>query len=254
MRWFKPWTGLWAPIWARRQGMGGYRLPLEIFLIGIIIVAVPYFATNNIANAYLDTVFDPEIALDRQIPVWNWTILPYALLYMFYPATLLLCPKDDRGYSELVVFMQMLIMVTAFCCVIFLVLPAEIDLRDQIDWDSMNAWETLLFEFIHMSDNPWNAWPSLHIVHSYLLARAMTVWIMRKRGDSPILWNAVLVTVWTEWTLLSVSILTTKQHYLFDLLAGIIVAHLAWLALQKTLSEINDLGPNQFAREYGWTD
>ena len=73
--------------------MGGYRLPLEIFLIGIIIVAVPYFATNNIANAYLDTVFDPEIALDRQIPVWNWTILPYALLYMFYPATLLLCPK-----------------------------------------------------------------------------------------------------------------------------------------------------------------
>ena len=136
---------------------------------------------------------------------------------MFYPATLLLCPKDDRGYSELVVFMQMLIMVTAFCCVIFLVLPAEIDLRDQIDWDSMNAWETLLFEFIHMSDNPWNAWPSLHIVHSYLLARAMTVWIGKRAVPD----LGTFGTVWTEWTLLSVSILTTKQHYLFDLLAGI---------------------------------
>ena len=202
--------------------MGGYRLPLEIFLIGIIIVAVPYFATNNIANAYLDTVFDLEIALDRQIPVWNWTILPYALLYMFYPATLLLCPKDDRGYSELVVFMQMLIMVTAFCCVIFLVLPAEIDLRDQIDWDSMNGRPSS-----NSSTCPTTPGTRGPACTSCILPTCQGDDRVdhEEKGRVPILWNAVLVTVWTEWTLLSVSILTTKQHYLFDLLAGIIVAH-----------------------------
>ena len=78
-------------------------------------VAVPYFSTNNIASMYLDTVWDPEIALDRELPVVNWMILPYTLLYLFYPATLILCPRDERGHAELAVGMQTLIMVTAFC-------------------------------------------------------------------------------------------------------------------------------------------
>ena len=100
-------------------------------------------------------------------------------------------PAGERGQAELAVGMQTLIMVTAFCCAIFLLLPAEIDMRDQIDWDSLNGWEYALFEFIHLSDNPWNAWPSLHIVHSYLLARLMTVWASRRAAESSA-WNLFL--------------------------------------------------------------
>lgn len=250
----RPWGGFWSGTWRRRGGLNGHRLTLEVFLIGVVFVAVPYFSTNNIAEAYLSTVFDPEIALDRQIPVWNWTILPYALLYAFYPATLLLAPKDDRGRIEMILTIQMMIIVTAFCCLIFLLLPAEIDMRDQIDWGTMNAWEDALFTLIHSSDNPWNAWPSLHIVHSYILARIMTVWIARRKPSSPILWNLALIILWLEWALLALSILTTKQHYLFDLIMGIIVAHLAWSSLQKTFSDLNDLGPNQFSKIYDWVD
>ena len=121
--------------------------------MGVVLVAVPYFSTNNIASMYLDTVWDPEIALDRELPVVNWMILPYTLLYLFYPATLILCPRSERGQAELAVGMQTLIMVTAFCCAIFLLLPAEIDMRDQIDWDSLNGWEYALFEFIHLCFN-----------------------------------------------------------------------------------------------------
>ena len=180
-------------------------------------------------------------------------ILPYALLYLFYPATLILCPRSERGQVELVVGMQTLIMVTAFCCAIFLLLPAEIDMRDQIDWDSLNGWEYALFEFIHLSDNPWNAWPSLHIVHSYLLARLMTVWASRRVAESSA-WNLFLVVLWVEWALLSISILTTKQHYLFDLVTGIAVAQLAWMATKPTLDEIEEFGPSTFAERCGWTD
>ena len=216
-------------------------------------VAVPYFSTNNIASMYLDTVWDPEIALDRELPVVNWMILPYALLYLFYPATLILCPRSERGQAELVVGMQTLIMVTAFCCAIFLLLPAEIDMRDQIDWDSLNGWEYALFEFIHLSDNPWNTWPSLHIVHSYLLARLMTVWASRRVAESSA-WSLFLVVLWVEWALLSISILTTKQHYLFDLVTGIAVAQLAWMATKPNLDEIEEFGPSTFAERCGWTD
>ena len=214
-------------------------------------VAVPYVSTNIIACMYLDTVWDPEIGMDREFPVVNWMILPYTLLYLFYPATLLLCPSDDRGHAELAVGMQTLIMVTAFCCTIFLLLPAEIDMRDQIDWDSLNGWESVLFEFIHFSDNPWNAWPSLHIVHSYLLARLMTVWASRRAAESSA-WNLFLVVLWIEWVLLCISILTTKQHYLFDLVTGIAVAQLAWMVTKPTLDQIGEMGPSAFAEECGW--
>ena len=178
-------------------------------------------------------------------------ILPYALLYLFYPVTLLICPRDDRGHAELAMGMQTLILVTGFCCAIFLVFPAEIDLRDQIDWDSLSGWELVLFEFIHFSDNPWNAWPSLHIIHSYLLARLMTVWVAREHmGSRP--WQLFLAILWLEWVLLCISIMTTKQHYVFDLFSGIAVAHFVWVASQGTLEEIGEVGPDTFAEENGW--
>ena len=120
----------------------------------------------------------------------------------------------------MILTIQMMIMVTAFCCVIFLLLPAEIDMRDQIDWGTMSAWEDALFTFIHSSDNPWNAWPSLHIVHSYILARVMTHWMIGRRASSPVPWNFAIFILWLEWTLLAISILTTKQHYMFDLVTA----------------------------------
>ena len=249
----RPWAGFWKGTWSRRENLGGFQFPIEVITLGLVMVAVPYFATNNIASIYLGTVWDPEIGLDREIPVLNWTILPYALLYLFYPVTLLVRPSGERGDAELLVGMQTLIMATAFCCLIFLVLPAEIDLRDQIDWDSMNSWELALFEFIHQSDNPWNAWPSLHIVHSYLLARLMTFWVSRKE-ETQLAWRVFLVVLWVEWALLSISILTTKQHYLFDLVTGIAFAQFAWMATKPTLDEIGEMGPSAFAEKCGWTD
>ena len=135
--------------------IGGKWFPIEMFLVGLLCVAVPYFASNNIAEYYLSTAWDPEIALDRDIPVINWMIIPYAALYLFYPATLVLCPRDDRGRMELLLAMQGLILVTLFCVVIFLVLPAEIDLRWQLDehWADkpLNGIESELFGFIHLS-------------------------------------------------------------------------------------------------------
>jgi membrane-associated phospholipid phosphatase len=215
------------------------------------LVAIPYLITNNIAHLYLDTVIDPELALDRKIPVVYWMILPYSLLYLFYPVTLVLSPRDDRGRAELVVAMQMLIAVNAVCCINHLILPAEIDLRDQIDWELMNYWQTSLFEFIHSADNPWNAWPSLHIVHSYFLARLMTMWVQRENPDHT-LTKPFLFLLWLEWGLLCISILATKQHYAFDLVTGFLVGHLAWVWCKPGLDLVGSKGSEAFAEGAGW--
>ena len=106
--------------------MNGHWFPFEMFLVGMFFVAVPYFASNNIAAIFLDTVWDPEIAFDRQIPVINWMIIPYTALYLFYPATLILTPKNDRGRAELIIAMQGLILITLFCVFFFMILPAAV--------------------------------------------------------------------------------------------------------------------------------
>ena len=249
-----PWKA-WRSSWSRREKLGGYWFPLEIFLVGLLCIAVPYFASNNIAEYYLSTVWDPEIALDRDIPVINWMIIPYTALYLFYPATLVLSPRDDRGRMELLLAMQGLILITLFCVAIFLVLPAEIDLRWQLDehWadEPLNGFESALYGFIHFSDNPWNAWPSLHIVHSYLLARMITLWVSREHGEKPLA-RAFLGILWIEYVLLCISILTTKQHYLFDLATGLIVAMLAWRLFEYALAMPERHSPGEIAEEAGW--
>ena len=230
---------------------------LFVFIIGLTCVAVPYFASNNIAASYLGTAWDPEIAFDRDFPVINWMIIPYAALYLFYPATLIIAPRNDRGRMELALAIQGLALATMFCVLFFLALPAEIDLRDQLDthWESNppNWLEEALFSFIHASDNPWNAWPSLHIVHSFLLAKLITHWVQRdyhqNRSAKPF-----LALLWIEWVLLSISILATKQHYLFDLLTGLIVAVVFWSLFEKVLIMVNDRGVDELASESGWSD
>lgn len=247
-----PWRGFWRPTWSRRELLNGHWFRFEIFLLGLLFVAVPYFASNNIAAHYLGTVWDPEIWLDREIPVINWTIIPYATLYLFYPATLVVSPRHDRGRAELVLAMQTLILATLFCSFFFLVFPAEIDLRDQLDLDSLTDLESSLFGFVHFSDNPWNAWPSLHIVHSYILARLMTHWLSREHEGKPLA-RAFVVLLWVEYALLCISILTTKQHYLFDLVTGLAVGMVAWRLFQPALELVASDGGGQVAEDAGWT-
>ena len=246
-----PWGRFWAPSWSRREHWGGRWFPAEMFLIGLFLVAAPYLISNSISHHYLDTVWDPEIALDRQIPAVYWMVLPYTALYLFYPVTLALSPRDDRGRAELAVGMQALISVTILCTSFHLVMPAEVDLRDQLDWDSMNAWQAALFEFIHSSDNPWNSWPSLHIVHAYFLARVMTMWVGREYSEHALA-KPFLVLLWLELALLCISIMTTKQHYAFDLVTGVALGHLVWVLCQPTLALIESMGPKAFSEGAGW--
>ena len=99
-------------------------------------IGVPYVITNNIAYMYLSDTFEmfPESPWDRKIPVIPWMIFPYAGLYFYYPGILAVCPNTDRGRMELLSTMQMMICATMFCVIIFLTMPAEIDMRDAIDW------------------------------------------------------------------------------------------------------------------------
>ena len=122
-----PWNRFWRGSWERREILNGNWFPLEVFVFGLIFIAVPYFGSNNIAHFYLEDAFSvfPEHSYDRSVPVVNWMIIPYAALYLFYPTTLILTPKDDKGRLELISAMQMLILATLFLSLIHISEPTR---------------------------------------------------------------------------------------------------------------------------------
>lgn len=231
--------------------MRGWMFPVVVFLVGLVTVAAPYFGSNALAARCLETAWDPGTALDASIPALNWTILPYTAFYLLFPAAIAVAPRDDRGRAELAVGLQVLSAATWSCVAVFLLMPAEVDLRGQLleHWQRTppSALEAWLFAFVHESDTPWNAWPSLHVVHSLLLVMMMTRWTRRDRRR-PMLATLVLTVLWSEWVLLCVSVLTTKQHFVFDLVSGLLVGMAFWWRLRSALARLGRHDPSVWLR------
>jgi hypothetical protein len=243
----KPWPLIWNGAWKRRHLLGGNLFLIQILVFGLFGIAFPYFASNQFVAANGVTVWDPEIAIDRLIPVIPWMVVPYMALYLYYPVTLICTPKDDRSRMELIAGVQMLSVATLACTLVFLVLPAEVDMRDQIPVEILQGegLYSALFSHMHAMDEPWNAWPSLHIAHSYFLTRSISRW-MRIRSPESIPVRIFISLVWVEFALLSVSILTTKQHYIWDLFTGMVVGIIGWSIAVRALDRIRFTPEDKF--------
>ena len=95
--------------------------------------------------------------------------------------------------------------------------------------------------FLYSADPPYNCFPSLHVAHSFV--SALTCW----RVHRPVGMVAVLCA-----SVVAVSTLFTKQHYMIDVLAGVLLACAAaavWLrtcprppALERRLAPFLTLG------------
>jgi len=79
----------------------------------------------------------------------------------------------------------------------------------------------------------------------------MTLWVNREHEGNPLA-KAFLILLWVEYALLCVSILTTKQHYLFDLATGLATAMLAWKLFEYALALAERELPEQIAEDAGW--
>ena len=64
--------------------------------------------------------------------------------------------------------------------------------------------------------------------------------------------NYFLIVLWVEWILLCISILTTKQHYMFDLFSGLAVGIIAWEIYKPVLKMISEKGIENIIEELEW--
>jgi len=213
--------GVW-PIW----NFALARKSKWVFLVtmGVVLFSIGtplYHLTNHLMTSRGITVFDPVTSIDLAIPFLAWTLLIYhSLFYFFYPLPLVSMPDTKRGRYEVLILGQSLLVTTLLSNVWFVICPAEVHLRDAVELSQMHPFFAPMYERLWSVDSPYNSWPSLHVSVAGLFALFAIRWW---KGRPALQWLAGVF-----WILTCLSILTTKQHFLLDLVTGWLLLGAIW--------------------------
>jgi membrane-associated phospholipid phosphatase len=144
------------------------------------------------------------------VPFVDWTIWIYASQYLLLYGCFL-GVNGAQAVSRLVYAIS-LASLLAFC--VFLVYPTELPRNAAQEGASAHA-----FRFLYSIDSAANCFPSLHVALAWLSTLSLRE-ERKKAGAVTVVWAA----------LISISTLTTKQHYFVDLVGGGVLALLCrWL-------------------------
>lgn len=209
-RWF-PNRGAWS-----RSRYGAWLLGIYLLLGG-----APYILINRFAAWRDVSTVDVRIPVDEALPYVPAMVVPYYSLYLYYPIAVWVAARQPVRHDGLLFFQRMLV-VTWITFAMYLLFPVEIDLRDQ----AVGAEGVFgaLMDGMHQADEPWNAWPSIHVLQSLLIVLFVR-WARKKDGT----WSAPLAAaVWTACGLLVASTVLIKQHFLFDVVSAITLVAVMW--------------------------
>jgi len=163
--------------------------------------------------------------LDQKIPFIPEFIYIYFSLYLmfilYFGFFLQLFNKREIWTKIIPAIGTMLIIAFIF----FIVVPSNYP-RPKISSDT-NSITYKLLVFLYQTDPPNNTTPSLHVASSTLLA-------LIAYDKSKII--GIVLTIWA--LLITLSTLFVKQHYLIDVIAGILLALFCWFAIYQRLYSI----------------
>lgn len=213
----RPWK-LWKLAWEKRHNKVAFTSYIGGFLL--VLIGLPYIAINHVSGTLARSAFNPEIPLDQSIPYVPVLNLAYVSFYVYYVVIPLLAQTEMERKCA-IVFSQRLFIITLPVFLMFLLLPVEVDLRSQVEGDDVF---TSILLILHGVDQPYNAWPSLHIAHSLCVVLATPLVFKLRRTP--------VICLWIAWLLLTISTMTSQQHYIFDVGTGAIyglIAHFGFI-------------------------
>lgn len=158
--------------------------------------------------------------LDEQIPFVPWTIIIYLGCYVFWIMNYIIgCRQDrDRAFR----FMSADFFAKLVCLLCFLIFPTT-NIRPVIEGNSI--WEELMRLLYHV-DAADNLFPSMHCLTSAFCFIAV-------RGNEKVpKWYKTASFLMAAS--ICVSTLTTRQHVLIDVIAGVALSELSWLFVEKS--------------------
>ena len=209
-------------------------------------MALPYSIINQIMGYFERSVLDPIMPIDSMVPYVGWSFIIYLSLYLYYPAAAWFGRDSDDRIREMFAFYQALFVMTWAVNLIFILFPTEVYIRDQIPESVRSGegfWGFWYGDIMHKTDMPYNAWPSLHVTQSLMIVMLLRHWNIISG------WKEALT--WVAWVALCVSVMTTKQHFFFDLVTGVITGFVSWyyMCIPAMNSSSNEIWKQRFAED-----
>lgn len=177
------------------------------FIIFIVLLGA-YFLINQIN--FNREIYDLGIPLDAKIPFIPIFVFFYLLLFI-----LIFLPFTEKNEDELVLNYSIM---TVMAFLFFILLPTTIYRPLAQD----NSISSNSLNFVQSIDQPYNLFPSLHAA---LLTLSFMFLLKYKK---PIVYYLLPLFI-----LSLVSTLFIKQHYIIDLLAGVLLAFLTIYIAKK---------------------
>lgn len=150
----------------------------------------------------------PLLSFEKKIPFMEWTGLVYVSIFIQIILAFLIMNKEILGKAVLGC-----ILIETVHSFFFFIAPSN---YPRIGINPLGGW-AWWYDLLWLIDKPNNCFPSVHVGIAFMAGFAM----LRQ--------NRPLGTIFIIWTILiCISTLTTKQHYLLDILAGAAIALLSY--------------------------
>lgn len=156
----------------------------------------------------------PLSVVDEWFPFWPWTVVPYMAFFLgALPVALFL--RTDQVFQRAVrAYFFCLAMTIPF----FVFWPTACP-RPELS-PAAAGWDVAAFRWLTATDTPACSFPSMHI-----MLPTIVCWAVWKEGRP---WAGCYILAMLG---LSLTILTTKQHYAWDWLGGLLIAFIGiWAA------------------------
>ena len=191
-----------------------------IFPYGVVFLyqCLGYFITQLFVNNQVK--YDFTMEFDRQVPIIPVFVYIYLVCYAFWIINEIICGNVSKNHFYKV--LTTLIICNTISTLIFILMPTTI-IRPEIEITSITTW---VLNFVYQMDKPVNLFPSLHCLVSwlcYIAVRKQKVFSLGYRAFSLVF--AILICISTQ---------VIKQHYIVDLISGILLAELIWWIVNKT--------------------
>jgi membrane-associated phospholipid phosphatase len=176
------------------------RIIWSVILLAVLAV---YFPINRLASGG----WALELPIDSYIPLLPLAVIPYligVLLFIAVPVYAAL----SAGRGEYEALLISVLFVTLMSYIIYIMFPTYV-IRPDIPHDSLfsNALNSL-----YQSDKPYNAAPSGHTYLTLVFALYLNRWHPKHKWIFSIVALAIIA-----------STLLTKQHYVLDVVTGLIM-------------------------------
>ena len=183
---------------------GALTLQKRILLLALVCcIQMIYLPTSN----RLTGGIEPRLSIDI-FPIWPIWVVPYVLCYLLWLGSIgwVLFKVEDRGFRSLIAGCLLTFSLGAAT---FLLFPTYVPAATLEGSDIF----TVLLRIIHENWGRYNALPSGHVYITTLIALFYGRWYPAQRS----LWTLIVVIV-------SLSTLFTGQHYILDVVGGLLVA------------------------------